>query len=384
MGRAQSFSVESLEVRRLLSASILVKDGTLFVQGTPRADHIVVSNLTPNGQMPPIASLFVTINGRTRQLDPAKIRRVRVDAGAGDDDVKMSDVSFGARELHPTLISENLPATILGGTGNDTLYGSDTADSISGGSGNDLIAGGQGDDSLDGDGNSDTIAGGLGVDVMHGGAGGDRFIGTQEDHVFGGDGIDIAGIDTVFAGPHDTAPTGTSIEGTGDVLDHALPQFDISRLGTLTIFGTRRSDTVHLEYFSEVKPIYLALNINGHSISIAADNAKRIQILAGDGDDTIALEQEDGQTVHSAGATPIFVHVTLIGGNGNDSLVGGIGSDFLSGGAGDDVLAGSDGNDTLDGGDGTDTLRGDQGTDTLLNGESNDQGPEPSDMVVFN
>jgi Ca2+-binding RTX toxin-like protein len=107
--------------------------------------------------------------------------------------------------------------------------------------------------------------------------------------------------------------------------------------------------------------------------------------MAGDGDDTVLLAQENGQTVNiNNGSTPIFIPVTLMGGAGNDSLVGGIGSDYLSGGAGDDFLAGSIGNDTLDGGDGTDTLRGDQGDDVLLNGESNLQGPEPADTPILN
>jgi Ca2+-binding RTX toxin-like protein len=294
----------------------------------------------------------------------------------------MSDVSYGVALGAPTRFSEPFPATILGGSGDDRLVGGNFADFISGGPGRDFLSGGDGDDTLEGDANSDTLGGNNGNDLLRGGAGDDRFIETDGDRAFGGDGVDIAGIDTVFESRATPPPQGSSIEAYGDVLDAALPRFDISRQGTLTIFGTRRSDVLHLEYFSEVSPIHYLLDVNGHSISIGAYPAKRIQIETGDGDDTMQLEEEVETTIHSAGATPIFVPVTMLGGNGNDSLIGGIGSDFLDGGAGDDFLAGSGGNDTLDGGDGNDTLHGDPGTDLLRNGESNLQGPDLTDFVV--
>ena len=47
MGRS-SHLIENLEHRRLLSASILVKDGTLIFHGTPRSDQIIVSDRDAN------------------------------------------------------------------------------------------------------------------------------------------------------------------------------------------------------------------------------------------------------------------------------------------------------------------------------------------------
>uniref|UniRef100_UPI00356A9D5F LamG-like jellyroll fold domain-containing protein n=1 Tax=Stieleria sp. TaxID=2795976 RepID=UPI00356A9D5F len=52
-----------------------------------------------------------------------------------------------------------LPLTILGGAGDDFLFGSPTSDVIGGGPGNDLIVGGPGSDQIDGGGNNDTIFG---------------------------------------------------------------------------------------------------------------------------------------------------------------------------------------------------------------------------------
>jgi len=84
-------------------------------------------------------------------------------------------------------------------------------------------------------------------------------------------------------------------------------------------------------------------------------------------------------------ATPY--EVTLIGGNGNDTLdgsfaafehpidsllEGGAGDDFLYGSMWDDSLDGGDGADTLLGGDGDDNLDGGPGTDTVIGGRGND------------
>ena len=53
----------------------------------------------------------------------------------------------------------SLPLTILGGDGNDSLFGSPTIDVIQGGAGNDLIIGGLGSDIIDGNVGNDVIYG---------------------------------------------------------------------------------------------------------------------------------------------------------------------------------------------------------------------------------
>lgn len=78
----------------------------------------------------------------------------------------------------------NVPQTIYGGAGEDTLNGTGVNDTIFGGSGNDaikgnngddLIYGGSGRDNIDGSNGSDTIIGGLGADKLTGGNGDDVF-----------------------------------------------------------------------------------------------------------------------------------------------------------------------------------------------------------------
>ncbi len=74
------------------------------------------------------------------------------------------------------LIDVNGPGmTISGGSGNDTIYGSDLADSIYGGTGNDSLIGGKGADMLSGGtGNDVLVANDSQKDTLYGGTGTDR------------------------------------------------------------------------------------------------------------------------------------------------------------------------------------------------------------------
>jgi Ca2+-binding RTX toxin-like protein len=80
-------------------------------------------------------------------------------------------------------------------------------------------------------------------------------------------------------------------------------------------------------------------------------------------------------------ATAAVAAITLIGGDGDDTLNGGRGNDLLDGGEGNDrllsaigndTLLGGGGLDTLDGGDGDDVLFGQLGNDVLRGGKGND------------
>ncbi|RPH77524.1 MAG: calcium-binding protein, partial [Planctomycetaceae bacterium] len=65
-------------------------------------------------------------------------------------------------------------ATILGGAGNDVLFGGAGNDRIEGGDGDDWIYGLSGNDSLDGGDGNDWLFGGLGEDTIVGGRGRNR------------------------------------------------------------------------------------------------------------------------------------------------------------------------------------------------------------------
>jgi parallel beta-helix repeat protein len=106
---------------------------------------------------------------------------VRLDGGAGDDE-------------------------LVGSDGSDLLVGANGADHLSGGAGRDILLGGAGRDVLIGGAGRDVLVGGGGVDTMVGGAGGDTFVfGRASAAVAGdvvedfsrsqGDRIDLRGID---------------------------------------------------------------------------------------------------------------------------------------------------------------------------------------------
>jgi Ca2+-binding RTX toxin-like protein len=89
-----------------------------------------------------------------------------INGGEGDDWVLVSSVI-------------ELPVTMRGGPGNDTLIG---------GSGPDKLIGGEGNDKIAGRGGSDVLYGGPGTDELLGGAGNDVLRGGGTDVMDGGSG----------------------------------------------------------------------------------------------------------------------------------------------------------------------------------------------------
>ena len=78
---------------------------------------------------------------------------------------------------------------MVGGDGDDTLFGLDGTDFLEGDAGNDTLHGGAGDDTLHGDAGNDTLFGDAGNDTLFGDAGNDRlFGGDGNDRLVGGDG----------------------------------------------------------------------------------------------------------------------------------------------------------------------------------------------------
>lgn len=109
-----------------------------------------------------------------------------IDAGLGDDFVSAAggdDTVYGGSG-HDTL---------MGGNGNDTIDGGDGADWLLGEAGHDTLYGGLGNDRLSGGDGNDVLNGGRGADVMTGGAGFDRFIvGSPQDG-----GYSVRPVDTI-------------------------------------------------------------------------------------------------------------------------------------------------------------------------------------------
>lgn len=287
--------IQSFEARQLLSGvSAEIVDGVLIVRGSTAKDAFAVREA---GTL-----MIVQCAGGNQTFNKSEISNVLIEAGAGND-----VFTYDA----------DLPATLLGGDGNDR---------ITGGVGNDFIDAGPGIDKVRAGGGNDTITGGTGFDKLSGGGGEDVFytLGedadtpeTTQDEVRGGSGRDLIHVQT----------SGGGVVWAGNGKD--------------TIFGGAGNDTLRGQFGND-------------------------RIEAGDGDDFIEGNSGDDDLRGEAG------NDTLRGHDGNDLLIGATGDDSLSGGGDNDALDGGDDADILIGGSGRDLLVGGDGEDTLTGSGDDD------------
>ena len=132
----------------------LLGDGTLIVRGSnSRNDRISV---TRKGD-----SLLITVNkAETLSFKQSDVRGILIKTGKGHDRVDVGSIGLGV--------------LMEGGSGNDTLLGSNTGD--------DTIFGNSGNDQLEGRGRNDLLAGEDGDDLLLGG--------DEYDYLAGGNGND--------------------------------------------------------------------------------------------------------------------------------------------------------------------------------------------------
>jgi Ca2+-binding RTX toxin-like protein len=359
-----------------------LKHGVLTITGTDASDAIA---LRLQAGEPGVLQVDVGDDGYADFSFPrADISRIEVDAGEGDDLVRI-DESNGS-------FTDSIPTTIDGGDGNDNLIGGSGAETLIGGYGDDTIDGkkgndlalmGAGDDTFvwdPGDG-SDTIEGQAGNDTM-------RFNGADaaERVALSANGsrltflrapgnvtMDTAGVERVDFNALGGADTVT----VDDLRGTDVSSVNIDLAGTLggntgdgqadsvTVFGTGGNDAVTAVGSNG------AASVTGLAATVNITNAEPAN-------DALAINTLDGDdSIDATGLAASAVKLTLDGGNGNDRLAGGPGVETLRGGDGDDTIDGNGGNDLAllgagddtfvwDPGDGSDTVEGQDGTDTML------------------
>jgi Ca2+-binding RTX toxin-like protein len=267
---AQTSALETLEPRRLLSASIDAR-GILNIVGTDAADTIRVESSTyRNGKL----ALKVTLNDQTFVFGRKFVHGVRATGGGGNDTIDLQSdrivVSHGTRRINddftsytvvdgkvevrltgnPNPPSGNIivrelfpasaPATLLGGAGDDTVLGSGADDWIEGGDGNDSLSGSLGKDRIYGDAGNDTLIGGAHSDTLYGGAGDDDLTGDGPSIVFtrldttGGGNILLSGRIRI----------GDSVAGLTPITGGAR-YFDYVGRAKDVIYGGEGADTFH-------------------------------------------------------------------------------------------------------------------------------------------
>ena len=242
--------------------------------------------------------------------------------------------------------------TLIGGSGDDILTGSEYYDRLNGGAGNDILDGGVGwhndvavfdyslstaDLTLDvtdttrwKQNNNGTWSSGTGAGYEYqrlvAGDETDYYKNIESVEIIGGSGDDI-----LIGSGYDTTLNG----GAGnDILSNGYAVFDYS--SSTSDLTLDLSDTTRWKQ-----------NSNGTWASgIGAEYAYERLVV---GDETDYFKNIN--------------YRTLIGGSGDDTLIAGESGDELKGGDGDDTLTGGAGDDRLDGGDGDDRLDGGAGDD---------------------
>jgi Ca2+-binding RTX toxin-like protein len=303
---------------------------------------------------------FDRINPAPFALDIRTTENLLLNANGGND-------SFSATGNLAALIS----ITVDGGTGEDSLLGSNGPDQLIGGDDNDFVDGQQGLDTVylgagndtfqwdPGDG-SDTVEGGPGSDsllfngsggaeIMEASANGERVRFTRNLGNVVMDLNDVERIDVNALGGTDTL-IANNLAGTDAV------EFNLNLAGTIggmtgdgqadsVIFnGTAANDTIVVNgNASGVTILGLQAIVNITNAEVANDRLT-INLLAGD------------DVLDAAGLAANGIALTGDGGLNDDALTGGDGIDTLLGGDGDDVLIGGLGTDVLDGGPGDNTV----------------------------
>ncbi len=377
----------------------------VFIAGTNNDDNI---NIVP------IASRSSSLDGtlqvtRSWMLStissPNQLDKLTLNGLAGDDQLS----ALSSAILNPAIMPEALmriaidgstgndlirgAQTAMGGSGDDTIFGTDGNDVLLGGLGNDSIEGLQGEDLILGDGTAtgigafvidpytptggnDTILGGDGADSINGGAG--------NDSIEGGDGADTIGV--MIAALNPLLP-GDFLEPGNDLIAGGLGDDSVQAGdGNDVVFGNEGQDRISGQAGNDT----IDGGIGNDTIFGNEDNDT---ILGGDGKDTIdggagddyiAGNNDEDSILGAAGADTIdgsdgadilFGNAgndSILGGLGNDTIDGGTGDDSIAGNAGDDSILGGAGNDTVDGGDGADIIFGNDGSDSILGGLGND------------
>ena len=143
--------------------AVLAPDGTLRVNGTDGKDRLLLGVTGAN--------VVVSLNGKASSFPLLSVKRVEA-YGYGDNDRISAELPV------PTLLEGSIGNdTLIGGSGDDTLVGGRGNDRINGGTGRDVLSAGAGNDKLfSDDGNVDTLSGGEGIDIA----------GVDSDDVIGG------------------------------------------------------------------------------------------------------------------------------------------------------------------------------------------------------
>lgn len=361
-----------LERRMLLSGTLatvtLSSEGLLHVSGVDFIDQEPfgsdIIGVASSGN-----KFRVTLNGKVTTYSKAKVRKLLVDGGRGNDTI----------EIHKGV---DVPTTLRGGDGNDLVSGfyrdtvilSDYQDAVI-----ELPNGGVLKYQWEGEGPQPKINYFAGVIVPSENGELSGVIGLQAD-IVGVGGVSLgfiysphlvlsytAGSDTIQFSPQGL-PIVLDLGGGDDIASIISDQ---PSHGHATLLGGNGNDSLS----SEGNGTNELFGGKGNDLLISSPGAQDT-LSGGGGTDTadysnrsaavrVTLDNQanDGSVgEHDNVAADIE---RILGGAGNDYLQGGPFNEYLAGNEGDDTLWGGAGDDTLAGGGGKDHLFGQDGQDQL-------------------
>ncbi|HEX5926771.1 MAG TPA: calcium-binding protein, partial [Baekduia sp.] len=312
-----------------------------------------------------------------------KVKRIRVKAGGGDDQVRIDDANGAFTNTIPTRIDgQGGNDSIRGGLGAERLNGDGGADVIDGNGGNDLVDLGAGDDRFiwdPGDG-SDAVEGRRGVDTM-------TFNGSGANERFG---LSANGARTRLT--RDVGTITMDFDGIERVDVNSLGGNDVLSVDDLAATKVRSvnhdeaaapggsaPDTGADQTIVNATAANDALAAAGSAGSAAVTGlAATVDVRHADPtSDALVLNALGGDdAIDASGLAADATKLTQDGGSGNDTLAGGRGNDVQLGGDGNDAIDGNQGNDTAlmgagddrftwDPGDGSDSIEGQDGSDAM-------------------
>jgi Ca2+-binding RTX toxin-like protein len=363
------------------SSAIGLNGKTLIVKGTAASDKLA---LRLRAGDPSKIQVDVGDNGSAdATFARNKVKRIRVKAGGGDDQVRIDDANGAFTNTIPTRID--------------------------GQGGNDAIRGGLGAEKLNGDAGDDTVDGNGGNDVSNLGAGDDRFVWDP------GDGSDVVdgrrGADTMTfngSGANETFRVSANGARTRLTRDVGAITMDFDRIERVDVNSLGGNDVLNVDDLAATKvrtvnhdeaaalggaapdagtdqTIVNATNANDSITAAGAAGSAAVTGLAATVNVAHAEAARDALALNALGgddrvdASTLGADATKLtqdGGTGNDTLLGGRGNDVQLGGDGNDSLDGNQGNDvafmgagddrfTWDPGDGSDTIEGQDGRDAM-------------------
>jgi len=365
-------------------------------------DDLVASSLNAGGEAFRLLNWF---RGEAYQVEEFRF----ADGTLSANEITNIAQSQGATEGSDILLGSEQDDSISSLGGNDTIFGYTGNDTLFGDGGNDVLVGGSGENYLDGGDDEDVLfnRGGIsGADsTLLGGAGDDTLWGGFYDTLLGGSGNDIlmpcsgclvdggSGNDTLYtesdrntlAGGQGDDVYSISVNNRMGVIDNYAGDGIDNGYDILNFVpnGNGNMQNEYAYYRSGDDLVASSLNAGGEAFRIRkwfAGEAYQVEEFRF-ADGTLFVNDINSLAHQNAGDVATEGNDVLVGlGNndlfdglgGNDTIYGLDGDDTLIGGGGDDILAGGNGKDYLDGGDGNDRLIEWGIFDTLMGGAGDD------------